>query len=185
MKKWIITQSILVLVVIFIGQIGKSRFKDFGLMTFSSNNDINIVGNSHLSSVWDDDSYSNMMKYKDSYISDTDYAPIVVVAKSTGNIFQRYGCFGQEINIVNVIKGNKNLLNKTTYVYKNNGFQVNYIKKEYYGKLVYSGVLNIMKPKHYYLIFLKPLELNGYLSKDVYRLFEPLFGYLDYPWQLA
>lgn len=175
MKRWIISQVMFVVIVVIIGQIGKSSFVDSGAMGLKTTEEA-LSLDSGIDYVFSDEDYDGFVKYEKVYIESVDIATLVVIGSPTGNIVQKHFSLGQEVKIEKVIKGDTSIVDTSSYIYGQYGFAIN---EDLHKGLTYYSINDLMQPDHQYLMFLTPLELNEYLPNAGYRFVESFFKYLD------
>ena len=107
-------------------------------------------------------------------VDSLDFSPIIVIAKSTGNLVQADGSYGQEIIISEIIRGEEYVSKeKKCWIYQSFGMQ------EVNGKILFmNSNLNIMNPEYEYLVFMEASPLNIYQEEQVYLLSSEILGYI-------
>lgn len=106
-------------------------------------------------------------------ISELEQAPVIAIAKATGDLNLTRGTYGQEIVIEEVIRGEKEISSgDTAWIYQYYGLE------EVEGKVLFRNCLNIMKPEEEYLVFLQASPLNSYQKEQVYMLMNHILGYV-------
>lgn len=106
-------------------------------------------------------------------INELEEAPVIAVAKATGNLNLTRGTYGQEIMIEKVIRGENEISQgDTAWIYQYYGLE------EMEGKILFRNCLNIMRPETEYLVFLQSSPLNPYQKEQVYTLMNGTFGYV-------
>lgn len=175
MRRWIISQIMFVVIVVVIGQIGKSSFVDSGAMGLKTAEEAFSL-ESGVDYVFLDEDYDGFVKYEKSYIESVDTATLIVLGSPTGNIIQKHFSLAQEVKIEKVIKGDTSIVDTSAYIYGQYGFAIN---EDLHKELTYYSVNDLMQPGHQYLMFLTPLELNDYLPRVGYRFIDSFFSHLD------
>lgn len=182
MKRWILLQFLTVILVAAFGLICRAQFSDIGLLDIKSLEDVSaldygisfIFGDNPMIGDTEEDLYNNLITYENDYIKDMDLAPIIVVGHATGNIVNYRDSLGQEIVVDRIIRGHNITERESYYVYCVDCFELNQN-----GRIVYSGLKNLMNTKDNYLIFLEPSALNNCTEKKVFTLCGAFFNYLN------
>jgi hypothetical protein len=183
-KRFILFQIAIVIFAAMIGQLGKTKMPDCGIYnvrTIEQVYELEVVS----SSILGDDFYDDFIEYQEDYIREIDGSPIVAIVKPTGNIRPYNYLFRHEVTVDEVIRGDNELEGKTIHIYDLPKFAVresgNVMGRriKHSGLLEYSDFSNIMQPKHTYLAFFLPTELNNYRQNDVYRFVDAFFCYFD------
>lgn len=107
--------------------------------------------------------YNSFLEHEAEYVEDTLSAPIIVKVIPTGRISIASDSIGQEVQILEVIKGGENIISgDQCYIY-------------YFGALsTRSGQVcsemscNIMYEEWEYYLFLEPSDLNEYQDEKIY-----------------
>jgi|GEM_PF-2473178 len=192
MKKWLSYQLLIIIIVFVMGQICKANFIDHGLYKMKTIEDGYLLkcGVEYILEKKDLDGF---IDYQNSYIESSEEYPIVVIGKPTGNIEQALRSFGQEIIVEKILKGTGIEKENKYFVYKEYGFNItsgnelslsdtmnviNIFNENNGNRLVYGDTTNVMNPDCYYLIFLKPSDLNPLTSIDSYMCLN-YFPYLN------
>lgn len=178
MKRWYGSILVLLILVLVVGQVVKVNFRNCGIATIKTYDDIYALdcGMSYIFGESSSDEvsvYNSLVEYEEDYISDSDYAPIIIIGEPTGKYSQDSLSFGQEVLVEAVIKGDGIEEGEKYYMYGTDGFITDENQK-----VLYSNIKNIMKEGEEYLIFLEPSELNGKVPEKVFFLSGTFFNYL-------
>ncbi|MDR1068426.1 MAG: hypothetical protein LBL36_04185 [Clostridiales Family XIII bacterium] len=174
MKRWILVQLAVVVIVAAAGQLWKATVPDD---TFRTQEDTLNKG-FDVEYVMGADDYNSLVNYPEQNDTLVNDAAVIIVGKPTGNIFQEGAIFGQEIVIEEILKGSDNLraagFGETLYVFGADGFYDVYED----GNIRYMGGFGLMQKSSSYLIFLEDVGYDLLFPVKGYWLFGGFYGRL-------
>jgi hypothetical protein len=166
-----VVMGLLLLLAITVGIYFRVTVKDCGLVKVNHVDDIK-PGMVTLEYAIDKDEYFGADGISNA-INELEQAPVIAIAKATGNLNLTRGTYGQEIIIEKVIRGENEISQgDTAWIYQSFGLE------EMDGKILFRNCLNIMKPATEYLVFLQVSPLNPYQKENVYTLMHHALGYV-------
>ena len=171
MKRWIIGQVIIIIMVALIGQICRFNFSNCGIAGLKTVEDTLLL-DCGVTYIFENGMYKNMKMYEDDYVNDMDQASIIVIGEPTGEIIQDGERFGQEIIVKQILNDSGISEKDRFYVYNVDGFEM------IDGKAMYYGGRSLMSKDSLYLIFLDTIPYDSVLPKKGYDLSGGFFSYL-------
>ena len=176
-----IKRNIFVLIGVFlfvtmIGQIGKCHFKNIGLCDINCLEDMDRYS-FFFESVDSEEEAIYYEKYKDKYIKKMGEHQMIYVATPTGNYKMGTSTGMQEVRVIRVIRGSKELENNCVWIDGMPGLA--------YGEedeLYMDMFLNYMQKDNEYLIFCDaygPINLKGQKNCSKYYATDSIFGYVN------
>ena len=166
-----LVMGLLLLLAIAVGIYFRATVKDCGLVKVKHVDDIK-PGMVTLEYAIDKDEHFGADGISNA-INELETAPVIAIAKATGNLNLTRGTYGQEIMIEKVIRGENEISQgDTAWIYQSYGLE------EMDGKILFRNCLNIMNPATEYLVFLQVSPLNPYQKENVYALMHHALGYV-------
>lgn len=177
MRKWALVVILIVVLVLGVGMIGKSNFKDGGIISIKNMEDIRAL-NCNVNQIFTkEDVDAFMADYPVEFFEQAMQEYCVAVVKPMDNIHQYDFTMTQEVEIVNVINGEIQQGSAVEIVCDGGVYGQEY---KYYvydnDRPIFYGMINMMLPGNEYLVFVEPLETNEYTEKQRYRLAFDLFA---------
>lgn len=180
MKKWGALLLGLTVFAALIGLIGKSSFKDRGILSVSSIEDIKNI-NPNINQIFtEEDVESFIAGYKEGRYENLSDDTEVWIVQSNDKITQYDFSMLQEVKILQVLRGAAEE-NSIAVVASSGGiYDQKYRYHSYDNEApVFFGMMNVMLPKQEYLLFVKKMDASKYTDKQYYRVAFPLFSYFN------
>ena len=154
-----VVMGLLLLLAITVGIYFRVTVKDCGLVKVNHVDDIK-PGMVTLEYAIDKDEYFGADGISNA-INELEQAPVIAIAKATGNLNLTRGTYGQEIMIEKVIRGENEISQgDTAWIYQSYGLE------EMDGKILFRNCLNIMKPATEYLVLFTSLTIESISERE-------------------
>lgn len=172
MKKWLVGMVMLVLLAFGMGMVGKSTFRNSGVIDIKNMEDIREL-NCNVNQIFEEETV-------DMFIPDNPTASFKLMAKQATvmivkptNVIRQYNfTMTQEVKVVEVINGEAKAGDIVEIVSSGGVFDQSILKglRRYEnGRPVQYSFINLMFEDDYYLVFVQPLEINSYTEKQRYQ----------------
>lgn len=180
MKKWGVLLLGLTVCTALIGLIGKSSFKDRGILSVSSIEDIKSI-NPNINQIFTEaDVELFIADYEEGRYENLSDDTEVWIVQSNDKITQYDFSMLQEVKILQVLKGTAEENSIAEVVSSGGIYDQKYRYHSYDNEApVFFGMMNVMLPKQEYLLFVKKMDVSKYTDKQYYRTAFPLFSYFN------
>lgn len=184
-KKNLLATVLVTIFIICLGQFLKGFIEDYGIMDMCTISDMEEI-TFEFESVFNEEHEEGFQKYHEEYVSEALAEEFIAIVSPTGNITQRDGTLKQEVEVIDMLKGDSELEGETIMLQDFSGIQHYFSTRldendeEYTvytdNNLYYIGVANIMRPENTYVAFFRNEQLNDLYISDLYEL-NGIFAY--------
>ena len=177
MKRTFILILFLVVSALAIGMTGKTSFRDSGVIAIENIEDIRNL-NCNVNQIFtENDVELFIADYSASYFRQISDDVTVMIVKPTDVIHQYNFTMTQAVEIIEVIHGEAQAGDIVEIVSSGGVYDGEYAFHTYDNdRPLHYGMINLMFPDNYYLIFVNPLEINDYTQVQRYREAISLFS---------